>query len=729
MLRHKTMLLIRKYLILLFAIILTFIWLNHRKITNNEDDELVHLPSVAITTTTEISALQRQQRLRKLVQKYRSFLTNKDWDQKETAITRQEKTRKFNFGIQPKVTFSPDITKSRYFVNSEKCKIPYTDPFSREALEIYTPFKLKLCSNESDIFELTYDVNSKHYMLHINEKTLRRVSPRSRVVCNFRTVSQGGNIYSERIYFTHSQKLPRNISGIITECHDAMDKSKIVQQDAFPLVQFQMQMQNKTSTESNPKRRQPSVILLGIDSMSRMNFRRTMPRTAEFVSQRGWFEMEGYNKVADNTLRNLLPILLGQTVEQYPRKCGQNEVECIEKFPWIWKDYKRAGYTIALAEDMADSGVLFTNNKNGYFPGLVDHSLHALLLRMEQAMKTYVRFGYNYCIGRRLTISYVYDFCQQIISRYMEESHQPTFGYFWSSTFTHDYNFGAASLDAKFDQYLQQFKAHNLFEHAIVILYSDHGARFGELLNLSDSFLEERLPMLHIYLPPWFRHKYPKYSQALYLNRNRLSSNFDLHNTLRHILQLNATLPTDLAPLVRCPSSQSLLHTLPRERSCEDACITEHWCTCKEFIAQSMNGEMFYISKMVVYHINRWMLVHRYNEFCQRIQLSDMESAEKKMLFEENSTETMHGDIAIYRLRFRTFPGSATFQATVRLNRELKKLDNFYVPDISRLNAYHNDSLCINDVIGKKFCVCYPNTTLDPFMSNWKELKLTTLPS
>ncbi|XP_034472053.1 uncharacterized protein LOC117779844 [Drosophila innubila] len=529
---------------------------------------------------------------------------------------------------------------------------------------------------------------------------------------------------NSRVYINQSYKLPRDLSGIITECHDAKNSSRIVQQDAFPLVQ----VNNKTKcSERQPSRRQPSVILLGLDSISRINFQRTMPRTAEFVSQVGWFEMEGYNKVADNTEENLLPILMGHTVKQAPRKCDRDDRECVSRLPWIWKDYKKAGYTIALAEDLASTGVVFTEDVLGYHPGEVDHSLHSLLLRMEQLMAIYVRFGYNYCIGRRLTISYVYDFCEQFVSRYVEELDQPAFGYFWSSTFTHDYNFGAASLDDRFLGYLQKLQAHQIFDKAIVILFSDHGARFGELLELSDGFLEERLPMLHIYLPPWFRKSYPKYVQALYLNRNRLSSNFDLHNTLRHILQLDVSTQADLPALPSCPSSQSLLHPLPRDRSCEDACIGEHWCTCKEFIAQRMNADMYYLAKMVIFHINRWMLVHQFNRFCQRIRLLDLDSAEKKMLFEENGQETMHGGIATYRLRFRTLPDAAKFQATVRLNRDLKKFDNLYVPEISRLNSYHNHSHCVDDVIAKKFCFCYPHVKLDTFMSDWKNVMLTTM--
>ncbi|KAL7739161.1 hypothetical protein ACLKA6_010382 [Drosophila palustris] len=734
--RRKTAILIRKYLIIFFAILLIFIWLNHdrAKAETEKDDGMVHFPSVSITPTTRrISTgfLHRHERLRKLVPKnlwnrtHRIFERETPTDSKETTTNLED----FEFQRENREASTPMVKAARYFVNSKNCRMPYADPFSREALEIYTPFKLKLCSNDSDIFVLNYNWNKKHYMLHLNEKALYRLSSYSSVSCNFRQVIQGRNKSSEinsRIYFNQSYKLPRDLSGIFVECHDAKNSSRIVQQDAFPLVQTH----NRTGSSSDkpPSRRQPSVILLGLNSLSRMNFQRTMPKTAKFVSQLGWFEMEGYNKVADNTVQNLLPVLMGCTAEQSPRRCKRDDKECVAQFPWIWKDYKRAGYTTALGEDLASSGIVFTQDGLGYHPGEVDHSLHSLLLRMEQVMSIYVRFGYNYCIGRRLAVSYVYAFCEQFVSRYVEELDQPAFGYFWSCTFTRDYNFGAASLDDRYLGYLQQLEAHQLFDKAIVILFSDHGARFGELLDLSDSFLEERLPMLHIYLPPWFRTSYPKYVQALYLNRNRLSSNFDLHNTLRHILQLNATTQADLPPLATCPSSQSLLHPLPRDRSCEDACIGEHWCTCKEFIAQGLNTEMYLLAKRVIYHINRWMLVHQFNTFCQRMRLLNLDSAEKKMLFEDNGKETMHGGIAIYRLRFRTLPGSAKFQATVRLNRDLKKFDNSYVPEISRLNSYHNHSLCVDDVIAKKFCFCYPSTKLDTFMGAWKKLKLTTLP-
>jgi len=43
--------------------------------------------------------------------------------------------------------------------------------------------------------------------------------------------------------------------------------------------------------------RRPSVLLWGIDSMSRMTLELTMPRMYEYLNAQHWFELQGYNKV------------------------------------------------------------------------------------------------------------------------------------------------------------------------------------------------------------------------------------------------------------------------------------------------------------------------------------------------------------------------------------------------------------------------------------------------
>lgn len=59
-----------------------------------------------------------------------------------------------------------------------------------------------------------------------------------------------------------------------------------------------------------------SVLIIGVDSVSRLNYFRTMPRTSELLRSHGWYELRGYNKVEDNTFPNLMAILTGMTRPQ-----------------------------------------------------------------------------------------------------------------------------------------------------------------------------------------------------------------------------------------------------------------------------------------------------------------------------------------------------------------------------------------------------------------------------
>lgn len=53
----------------------------------------------------------------------------------------------------------------------------------------------------------------------------------------------------------------------------------------------------EANTDSNTNSNSPSILMIGIDSVSRVNLMRSMPRTAKYLYENNWFEMAGYNKV------------------------------------------------------------------------------------------------------------------------------------------------------------------------------------------------------------------------------------------------------------------------------------------------------------------------------------------------------------------------------------------------------------------------------------------------
>lgn len=53
----------------------------------------------------------------------------------------------------------------------------------------------------------------------------------------------------------------------------------------------------KEIKEKTKTQRPLSVLMLSIDSVSRLNLIRAMPKTAQHLYDTGWFELQGYNKV------------------------------------------------------------------------------------------------------------------------------------------------------------------------------------------------------------------------------------------------------------------------------------------------------------------------------------------------------------------------------------------------------------------------------------------------
>ncbi|CAG7823575.1 unnamed protein product, partial [Allacma fusca] len=70
-----------------------------------------------------------------------------------------------------------------------------------------------------------------------------------------------------------------------------------------------------------------NVVVLGLDSLSHMNFIRVMPRTHAYITQNlSALSFSGYVKVGDNTFPNLASILTGKSVEELNDICWKDRL-------------------------------------------------------------------------------------------------------------------------------------------------------------------------------------------------------------------------------------------------------------------------------------------------------------------------------------------------------------------------------------------------------------------
>lgn len=104
------------------------------------------------------------------------------------------------------------------------------------------------------------------------------------------------------VTFQKSIKLPDSAEYILVKCEvlgETMYKNThaIIREKSG--IRERLDEFKKVSRNESEKTIRPlSVLMLSIDSISRLNLIRAMPKTAQHLYDTGWFELQGYNKVS-----------------------------------------------------------------------------------------------------------------------------------------------------------------------------------------------------------------------------------------------------------------------------------------------------------------------------------------------------------------------------------------------------------------------------------------------
>ncbi len=174
-------------------------------------------------------------------------------------------------------------------------------------------------------------------------------------------------------------------------------------------------------------------------------------------------------------------------------------------------------------------------------------------------------------------------------------------------------------LDAELAKFLSELEREGHLNRSLLVLLADHGARYSNYRDSLQGKLEERLPLLTVAAPLWFREQRP--SRSLWLNllqnaEQALATPFDLHQTLLHLLELahkTTTLPppqdsSNYSPVNnysllsnysrgyymdrfisfrevgKYGQATSLFLPINRDRTCSTVGIPMHFCPCLHWI-------------------------------------------------------------------------------------------------------------------------------------------------
>lgn len=253
--------------------------------------------------------------------------------------------------------------------------------------------------------------------------------------------------------------------------------------------------------QSNSKAEQHkkfNVMILGIDSVSRLNFHRMFNLTNQTIlGNLSAIEMYGYNKVGDNTYPNLIPLLTGLSEDELNGACQSSTNASIhfDNCHFIWDDYRAKGYGNLFAEDSAMLS-LFNYFKNGFEKQPTDYYFRTVLHQMEKEIAHNKIGNYKLCLGQRRPVDILLQYMRKFIK---SNADQPFFSFFWTSSMSHDFITYPTLIDQNLSDLLMFMKSEKYLENTILFVMSDHGIRFGSFRQTTfQGMVEERLRKLDI---------------------------------------------------------------------------------------------------------------------------------------------------------------------------------------------------------------------------------------
>lgn len=481
---------------------------------------------------------------------------------------------------------------------------------------------------------------------------------------------------------------------IQVNCYKSKHKKSMVYSNVHAVITFNEKIRAKIN-KSSPNIL--SVLFVGIDSISRLNMIRTLPKSYQFVKENNWIELTGYNKVADNTFPNLMAIFTGLNETQAYKICKPKQVGYLDKCNFLWYDFSRFNYVTAYAEDDAAINT-FNYNKKGFVDEPTDFYFRPYVLASEK-LKITKKDGMIYCTGPETAGERILNIAKYFAGTLKNSSH---FGVFWMNSFSHNEINSPSGMDGKIYKFLRYLTDEGVLENSMVVFLSDHGLRFGKIRYTRSGWLEERLPYIFISVPKWFKENFPRAFANLQDSQDKLVTPYDLHMTLQDVLVFSGK-KHEVKQSAACPKCKSLFRKIDENRSCKDAGINQHWCTCTDYNPINtknttvLRAARFILQKLEEVKATRGSESKRCAKMILKRVISSSISDSISGLYQNNT----------YLLIVLETSPLAVFEGTVEALSNNGSTAFSLLGGISRLDYYNPHSKCVSDSYLKQLCYCH----------------------
>nr|KAI8753855.1 CAunnamed protein product [Biomphalaria glabrata] len=574
--------------------------------------------------------------------------------------------------------------------DSSWCTFPQLDPFDSKIRHLLKAAKPIDCSAHWP--NLVY-ADGDYLYVNMSKVKLSHKFKHCRYVSRAR---HGGNCSDRKTktlytsdYFTTYIKVNETDTYVFVECLST--SRSVISRSYITLIRKRHALEEELyqNLASHRKTASPkktlSVIMLGLDGMSKQNFQRTMPKTREFLERDlQAVELRKFNKIGLNTFPNFAGLLAGRHEEELKYSYNEYLDKINDKF--IWSPYRKAGYrTFLMLDSLAVSA--FHYLKLGWMKPPVDYYVREMVIDSDIDKKT--RGKEFQCYGDKTEIETLTDLVVQF-AMVFNHSTTPYFSFSFLMRQTHDQQHLAAAGDILYFNFLRTLVDNNLLTNTLLIFFSDHGPRFGAFRQTLQGMIEGRTPYFYFVFPAWFKAKYPEVMKVLSVNQDRLTSHFDVHETLMDILNFQGE--TGQGELTS--RGISLFKEIPRERTCEHIGVPVEYCACVQLSESSVAPEVKQkMAKTILYHVIS--LTEHIRKSCAAYTLTSVNAVLKMSLKKD--------DKELYALLITTNPGNAVFEGYVTLDKNGSTTLSGHV---IRASMYGKHANCINDLHLRNYCYC-----------------------
>lgn len=570
-----------------------------------------------------------------------------------------------------RITYRRD---AEWFIRTENCKIPFVDPWDKELTERHLVNRTRYlqCPDKPPYAPLTYTDGS---FIRINRTIMRHIYKVDGCECVYQAIfrqERNDNAYyfGERVnFFQDDIQLTPEYEYVRVSCQSLPDRNQLY-------FNFHALIHVNTTLEKIQDMKHKeytgdavNVIMIGIDSVSRSNMIRQMPMTREVLEKEiKAIELLGYNKVGENTLVNLVPMLHGKFVDEL----GDANFDTM---PFVWRKFQEKGYRTSFAEDHPKISI-FNYHREGFDFPPTNYYLRPLALAMEDHESVWTK---GHCIGSQLETERVLDYQYHFLKTFRSK---PYFSFSFITRMTHDDVNLAGGVDYSYAKFLRKLLKEGMLENTILFFFSDHGIRFGEIRRTRIGRMEEKMPFMFIAQTNKLKRK------KLEINALRLSTPFDIYETLRGTFENTR----------RGERGYNLFKSLiPPNRTCVSASVGAQFCLCgQRSLINNPDETIYEASNMILKTVNKFIELNTDGR-CALFKLD-------RILYAGKDDEN-HVYVAIdARPRdAETVKSNAKASFEASYNKKTKKI----IGRIERINSYVLHTLCVSDTSVKDYCLCW----------------------